>query len=169
MCIHYLLITGCESPLLHGNGYCDDINNKKACLYDGGDCCGGIIHPIFCTVCQCLEGDCNQGEDCCLIVRISLTNELLNAGYENLNGDYEISMMPNGQRSWISGGYAIWYNSGYWIIGNLAHIGQLMGFMWAINDPYGLIDDENEWHYEDGGSWISPTDQSDIQITCVNE
>ena len=54
------MITGCEVPLLHGNGYCDDVNNNEACFFDGGDCCGGIIHPIFCTVCQCLD-PCNQG------------------------------------------------------------------------------------------------------------
>ena len=33
-----------------GDGYCDDINNNMNCNYDGGDCCGGIIHPYYCTV-----------------------------------------------------------------------------------------------------------------------
>ena len=136
---------GCNQGWI-ADGWCDDINNNLACAYDGGDCC--------------------------LIVRISLTNELLNAGFGFFNGNYEISTMPNGQTSWINGYYAIWYNSqyypGYWLIGDLADIGELTGSMVAINDFYGLIDGENEWHYWDG-SWISPTDPSDIQITCENE
>ena len=103
-----------------------------------------------------------------MIIRISLTNELLNAGYGVLNGDYEISIMLTGYTSWINGDYAIWYNSGHWLIGNLAYIGELGGFMYAINDFHGLTDDENEWNYWDG-SWTSPTDPSDIQITCENE
>ena len=93
----------------------------------------------------------------------------LNSGFESLNGDYEISIMPNGQTSWINGDYAIWYNSGYWLIGNLAYIGQLDGlYIYAINDFYGLTDDENVWNYWDGSGWTSPTDPTDIQITCVN-
>ena len=55
MFTHYLLITGCIYPGRHGDGYCDDVNNNEACFFDGGDCCGGIINPYLCTVCQCLE------------------------------------------------------------------------------------------------------------------
>ena len=190
------LIESCAAgyhPLV-GNGFCNDDTNIAECDYDGGDCCGYIINSEHCTECTCFyqetclagvthvfvgDGFCNDetniadcdydGEDCCLIIRISLTNELLNAGYEYVNGDYEISIMPNGHTSWINGGYAIWYNSGYWLIGHLADIGELTGFMYAINNFHGITDDENEWHYGYGSSWISPTDQSDIQITCVNE
>ena len=57
-----------------GDGYCDDINNNVDCTFDGGDCCGGIIDPTYCSECLCLEGgggtttpsgtttsgDCNQ-------------------------------------------------------------------------------------------------------------
>ena len=82
-----------------GDAVCHDETNHLACNFDGGDCC--------------------------LIVRISLTIELLNAGYEFFNGDYEISIMPNGQTSWINGDYAIWYSSGHWLFGNLADIGEL--------------------------------------------
>ena len=39
-----------------GDGYCDDINNNVDCTFDGGDCCGGIIDPTYCTECLCLEG-----------------------------------------------------------------------------------------------------------------
>ena len=137
-----------------GNGYCDDINNNLACNSDGGDCC--------------------------LIVRISLTNELLSVGYAFLNGDYERLILSNGQTSWISSDYGIWSyispSTGtlFWLIGDLACLGgdqcgidQI--YLGVINDFYGLTDDENEWMYVQGSSWISPTDQSDIQIICVND
>ena len=104
-----------------------------------------------------------------MFVRISLTNELSNAGYEYFNGDYEISIMPNGKTSWINGDYAIWYNSGYWHIGDLADIGEYMGYMYASNDFSGLTDDKNEWFYWDGNNWTSPKNQSDVQITRVNK
>ena len=67
------MIAGCENPDLHGDGYCHDVNNNEACFFDGGDCCGGIIYPLYCTECLCLEGGggssggttisggCNQG------------------------------------------------------------------------------------------------------------
>ena len=38
-----------------GNGFCDDINNNKECIYDGGDCCGNCINTDFCTNCTCLQ------------------------------------------------------------------------------------------------------------------
>ena len=139
--------------VLLGDGYCDDHLNIMVCNYDEGDCCGSNVNTQYCTECQCLEGGggstgtttpsgttasggCNQGwigdhsvgdgycddinnnlacaydgGDCCLIVRISLTNEILNAGYEYFNGDYELSIMSNGKTSWINGDYAIWYYS----------------------------------------------------------
>ena len=67
---------GCNQGWI-GDGYCHKINNNLPCIYDGGDCC--------------------------LIVRISLANELLSAGLEFLSGNYEISIMLNGQTSWING------------------------------------------------------------------
>ena len=50
-----LLIAGCEIPDYHGDNYCDDENNKEACLFDGGDCCGSNVNTQYCTVCLCLE------------------------------------------------------------------------------------------------------------------
>ena len=47
-----LLITGCDYPQFHADGYCDDQNNKEACFFDGGDCCGPNVFTDFCTVCQ---------------------------------------------------------------------------------------------------------------------
>ena len=33
--------------------FCDDINNKKECDYDGGDCCGLSAQNNFCVDCSC--------------------------------------------------------------------------------------------------------------------
>ena len=188
-----LLIETCAAgyhPLV-GNGFCNDETNIAECDYDGGDCCGCVITE-YCRDCACLagvlndgitnplvgDGVCNDeannagcnhdGGDCCLIVRVSLNNELLHH-LNHFDGDYEISTMPNGHTSWINGVYAIWYISGHWSIGPLVYMGTDMGNMYAINDFYGLTDDENEWNYFDGSNWITLTDQSDIQITCVND
>ena len=37
------------------DGYCDDINNKMECTYDGGDCCGPNVNTQYCTECSCLD------------------------------------------------------------------------------------------------------------------
>ena len=37
-----------------GDGFCDDINNNKACGYDDGDCCGWeSMKKNFCVQCIC--------------------------------------------------------------------------------------------------------------------
>ena len=36
-----------------GDGFCDDSNNKDACAYDGGDCCGIDVQKRFCYDCAC--------------------------------------------------------------------------------------------------------------------
>ena len=104
-----------------------------------------------------------------MIVRINITNEVSNAGYEYFNGEYEISIMPNGESSWINGDYAIWPHSGKWLIGDLENIGINMCWIHAFDEDSGLTDDANIWYYWDGNNWTSPTNQSDIQITCVNK
>ena len=40
------------------DGYCDDINNKLNCNYDGGDCCGSNVNTQYCTECQCYSNAC---------------------------------------------------------------------------------------------------------------
>ena len=62
MFTHYLLITGCDNPSWHGDGYCDDVNNNEACFFDGGDCCGSNVNTQYCTECLCLEGEGLPGE-----------------------------------------------------------------------------------------------------------
>ena len=168
----------CPNPNLVGNGNCNDVTNNLECTYDGGDCCPNpnMVGDAICHAENNHLGCNYDGGDCCLIIRISLTNEVLNAGY-GYNRDYEISILPNGQTSWISGDYAIWYIELYgpgpvvsvWNIGNLHNIGEQIAFMYAYNDFHGLTDDENEWNYWTGSSWTSPIDPTDIQITCVNE
>ena len=39
----------CAVPLeLIANGFCNDEANNAECLYDGGDCCGGLIIGTSC-------------------------------------------------------------------------------------------------------------------------
>ena len=37
------------------DGFCDDINNNKACNYDGGDCCGVYANKRYCVECKCIS------------------------------------------------------------------------------------------------------------------
>ena len=172
----------CSNPNMVGDGICNDETNHLGCIYDGGDCCFNfeLVGNGYCDdATNVLE--CNyDGGDCCSMVRINLTNELLVVGYEYFNGDYEKSLMPNGQTRWINSYYAIWYYYspsyigtswyyyGYWVIGSVVDIGTNQANLYASDDFYGLTDVRNEWNFWDGSNYISPTDPSDIQITCVN-
>ena len=51
------LLLGCGSPQWANDNYCDDENNNVACNFDGGACCGPNVMKIFCSKCQCLEGE----------------------------------------------------------------------------------------------------------------
>jgi len=57
--------TGCGFPQWQGDGYCDDDNNNDGCDYDGGDCCGDDVNTNFCTECECLDPDFEDGGDDC--------------------------------------------------------------------------------------------------------
>ena len=35
------------------DGFCDDMNDNKACYYDGFDCCGANVDKRFCLKCNC--------------------------------------------------------------------------------------------------------------------
>lgn len=37
-----------------GDGWCDDLNNKPECDYDGDDCCTDVAQ-YYCSVCECIE------------------------------------------------------------------------------------------------------------------
>ena len=39
---------GCDYGELVGNGHCNDETNNADCIYDGGDCCGGLIIGTSC-------------------------------------------------------------------------------------------------------------------------
>ena len=59
MCIHILFWL----QNFIGDGYCDGVNNKAMCSWDGGDCCpstvqGGVVEPFpsMCTdACACKD------------------------------------------------------------------------------------------------------------------
>ena len=43
-----LQFLGCDYGELVGNGHCNDETNNAECIYDGGDCCGGLIVGSSC-------------------------------------------------------------------------------------------------------------------------
>ena len=45
--------TGCDSPDLIGDGFCNDETNNFDCDNDGGDCCVNV-NTEFCSDCNCL-------------------------------------------------------------------------------------------------------------------
>ena len=49
------MILACGNPLMSGDGYCDDVNNKQECNFDGGDCCLDTVLEDYCKICECLE------------------------------------------------------------------------------------------------------------------
>ena len=65
------IFKGCSNPSWHADGYCDDVNNKEACFFDGGDCCGSDVNTEYCYECLCLEGSEGVGET--LTARTSTT------------------------------------------------------------------------------------------------
>ena len=47
------ITTGCDSPDLIGDGFCNDETNNFDCDSDGGDCCVNV-NTEFCSDCNCL-------------------------------------------------------------------------------------------------------------------
>ena len=106
---------------MHGDGYCDDKNNNKACFFDGGDCCGSNVNTDDCTECHChcnassdLIGDgvCNDeintiecnydGGDCCALCQTIIVTLEGNAlvAQANREGVYHKSSLVEGKESW---------------------------------------------------------------------
>ena len=52
-------IPDCPTPLMVGDGFCNDETNNPECNYDGGDCCGSCVLTKHCIYCQCLGGETN--------------------------------------------------------------------------------------------------------------
>ena len=48
-------LSGFEEIELAGDEFCDDGNNHKDCVYDGGDCCASVIDKTFCNDCLCKD------------------------------------------------------------------------------------------------------------------
>ena len=52
----YVYTADCAgSPKFIGDDICDDANNNKECIWDGGDCCGVNVNTEYCSFCDCLE------------------------------------------------------------------------------------------------------------------
>ena len=67
-------IADCPTPLIVGDGFCNDETNNAECNYDGGDCCGTCINTEHCTECQCLGGETNN----------DISNALIGNGFCNI-------------------------------------------------------------------------------------
>ena len=52
----------CSIPNLVGDGICDDQANFPICNYDNGDCCGGDISNVTCTLCECKLQECEAND-----------------------------------------------------------------------------------------------------------
>ena len=52
----FFYIADCPTPLMVGDGFCNDKTNNPDCNFDGGDCCGSCVNTEHCSECQCLGG-----------------------------------------------------------------------------------------------------------------
>ena len=160
---------------MHGDGYCDDKNNNKACFFDGGDCCGSNVNTDDCTECHCHcnassdligNGFCNEeintiecnydGGDCCGLCQTILVtlegNALVAQSYRE--GLYHKSSEVNGKESWTSTLHGIWYYQAYngWNIGHLDDIGENAAHIFSVYGnqcPFNLPSEK--WQYGNNG------------------
>ena len=92
---------------------------------------------------------------------------LSNQGFKQ--GIYQISQPINGKQSWTSGGNAIWYEQGDWVIGDLEDIGTNICAMSAIDAYGGLDDDNNVWQYYNPEiGWAYPG-ENNVRIDCTSK
>ena len=106
-------IADCPTPLIVGDGFCNDETNNPDCNYDGGDCCGSCVVREQCSECQCIgghdgngvsspsigdsvcndetnNGACNyDGGDCCSIGTGLIGNGFCNIESNNAECDYD--------------------------------------------------------------------------------
>ena len=110
----------------------------------------------------------------CSIINVILKNEpfhlLAHYSYDQYNAS---ETLVNGKSYWKNPAYdtAIWYvsSSNRWTIGILDQISQGLGDFYAPNHFSGLTDNGNQWHFKDlNGNWKIPSDQNDIQVTCID-
>ena len=69
------------TPIVVGDGFCDDVTNNADCGYDGGDCCGSCVVTDHCSQCECIGG-------------ANVTNALITNGFcddetNNVDCDYD--------------------------------------------------------------------------------
>ena len=173
---------------MHGDGYCDDKNNNKACFFDGGDCCGSNVNTDYCTECHCHcnassdligNGVCNDelntaecsydSMDCCATcqkILVILENDAL-VFRGHLKGIYHKSSMVNGYLSWTSTSNAIWGIDIFWYFGPMDDIGENHG--WIIGPhrnqcPFNMP--SVKWKYF-AYSWINAK-ANEISINCID-
>ena len=73
----------------------------------------------------------------------------------------------NSREDWITadGKYAIWYQGGYWNIGDVSDRGtNICGMQTPTTSLQSPVDAGNKWKYYNGKAWV----QSDgaVQVTC---
>ena len=116
----------------------------------------------------------NTSTSDCSSLNVILKNEPFYIHTSYLYGNYTASeTLVNGKCYWKNSVYgkAIWYvsSSNRWTIGILDQISQGLGDFYAPNHFSGLTDSGNQWHFKDfQGNWKIPSDQNDIQVTCVD-
>ena len=169
---------------MHGDGYCNDKNNNRACFFDGGDCCGSNVNTDKCSECQChcnasytgLIGngfcdeeidtiECNyDGGDCCGLCQtiiVTLEGSALGAlGVKE--GVYHKSNMVEGKESWTSASTFIWYD-GDWFISNLDGSEGGMYSPYDNQCPFNLPSEK--WKYYDNG-WKT-AGANEINVHCL--
>ena len=86
---------------------------------------------------------------------------------------YEKSKIVNGKQSWLSNDQVIWWISEYsaWVIGDLTSLGTDIKGITGVTDfksKFGLPSDpKNSWKYWNGTSFVTITDENDINVECV--
>jgi hypothetical protein len=109
----------------------------------------------------------NEGSSNCTKLKVSLKNYALS--YQGTYQDiYQISDdLVGGKPSWISGSKAIWYTNNDWLIGPVSYLGDHIAYFHVDDTSRSVTNIHNIWQYWNGNSWIIPSDQNDVTITCL--
>ena len=109
----------------------------------------------------------NDGSSNCSKLKVSLKNDVLS--YQGTYQDiYQISDdLVGGKPSWISGSKAIWYTNNDWLIGHSSYLGDHVADFHVDDTSRNVTDNRNIWQYHNGNSWIIPSDQNDVKVTCL--
>ena len=111
----------------------------------------------------------NAGSSNCSKLKVSLKNDALSSqgSYQDI---YQISNdLVDGKPSWISGSgsKAVWYTNNDWLIGRLSDLGKHVADFHVDETSSNVTDNRNIWQFWNGNSWIIPSDQNDVKVTCL--